>query len=420
MENFRELGIDESVIKVIKEQNFSEPTEIQQKSIPHILEGRDVLGCSATGSGKTLAFGSGIIQNCEKGRGVQSLVLVPTRELCEQVYKNLSNFSKYKNLSVTPVYGGVGIGPQIQAIPRTEIVVGTPGRILDHLDRKTINLSNVKILVIDEADQMFDMGFIQDVEKIIRYCPRNRQTLLFSATLNSDVSRLASKHMRNPVSVSAVQNVDPSKLAQCYYDVDDSTKFSLLVHLLKQEHEGVVMIFCNSRRAVDFVNKNLRANGIEATAIHGGFSQHKRNNAIEKFHAGKIFVLVCTDVAARGLDIKGVSHVYNYDIPKDSKQYIHRIGRTARAGEEGKAISILGQRDHDSFRRVLRENPVKIHREELPQFEKVVIRVEPKTQGFRGNRFGQKSGFRNQNRRGVQQRDWLGNPRRHHHGYERR
>ena len=426
MEQFRKLGINESILKVIAEEHFTEPSEIQTKSIPLILSGKDVIGGAATGSGKTLAFGSGVIAQCERGKGLQSLILTPTRELSEQVCKALIKFSRYKQLNILPVYGGVGIGPQIQYLPRADIVVGTPGRILDHLERRTIDLRAVKILVLDEADQMLDMGFIEDVEKIIRFCPRERQTLLFSATINRDVEHLARKHMKSPVSVSAIQYVDASKLSQKYYDVEDPMKFSLLAHLLKQEHEGVVMVFCNSRRTVDFVTKNLKYQNMEVLAIHGGLSQNKRNNALERFHDGRVFVLVCTDVAARGLDIKGVSHVYNYDIPKDSKQYTHRIGRTARAGETGKAVSLLGQRDHESFRRLLRESPSKITREEAPKFERVQVQMADRSQGPRrgpprfGNRGG--GGFRGSRNRGSSRpsSDWRGSQKRHHGGFDRR
>ena len=241
MEQFRKLGISESILKVIAEEHFTEPSEIQQKSIPLILSGKDVIGGAATGSGKTLAFGSGVIANCERGKGLQALILTPTRELSEQVSKSLAKFSRYKQLNILPVYGGVGIGPQIQYLPRADVVVGTPGRILDHLERRTIDLRAVKMLVLDEADQMLDMGFIEDVEKIIRVCPRERQTLLFSATINRDVEHLARKHMKSPVSVSAIQYVDESKLRQVYYDVEDPLKFSLIAHLLKQEDRKSVV-----------------------------------------------------------------------------------------------------------------------------------------------------------------------------------
>lgn len=373
-EQFRKLGIIEPILKTIKEQGFETPSEIQDKSIPLILDGRDVIAGSATGSGKTLVFGSGIIQHSERGKGIQSLVLTPTRELAQQIAEALMKFSKYKPLSIVVVYGGVSIGLQINQLRTADVVIGTPGRMLDHLQRRTIRLDRVKILVLDEADRMLDMGFIDDVEKIIRRCPVQRQTLLFSATIPEDIRRLADKYMNNPIKVSAESYVDPRKLKQVYYDIKENLKFSLLVHLLKNEKAGLVMVFCNSRRTVDFVSTNLKRVGIDAHAIHGGFSQGKRSRTMIRFHSKKSWVLVCTDVASRGLDIPGVSHIYNYDIPKESKQYIHRIGRTARAGEEGKAISLLSEKDHENFARVQRDYDVDIVKEQKPYVERVNVR----------------------------------------------
>ncbi|MDP6548052.1 MAG: DEAD/DEAH box helicase [Candidatus Woesearchaeota archaeon] len=377
MEDFRKLGISKPILRAIEEEKFDEPSEIQEKSIPLILAGKDVIAGSATGSGKTLAFGSRIIQNSEKGAGIQALVLTPTRELAEQVSKALKKFSKYHPIRVISIYGGVSINPQISGLRHADIVVGTPGRILDHMERRTIDFKKLKVLVLDEADRMFDMGFAEDVQKIISQCPVKRQTLLFSATIYDEIKHLAKKYMNHPVSISAESNVDPSKLAQMYYDVPNSLKFSLLVHLLKNEKSHLVMVFCNTRKYVDFVGKNLKLNGIDALAIHGGFSQDKRTRVMEQFHSKKVFVLVCTDVAARGLDIKGISHIYNYDIPKDAKEYIHRIGRTARAGKEGMAINLLSDRDHDNFSRVYNESETGIRKKKTPFLEKVrTVNVE--------------------------------------------
>ena len=388
---FKKLGINESILEIIKEEKFAEPSEIQKKGIPLVLAGKDIIAGSATGSGKTLVFGSVIIQNAEKVKKIQALILTPTRELAEQVTRALRKFSKKKPLEIIAVYGGVSINPQIEALSKADVVVGTPGRVLDHIQRKTIYLYNVKILVLDEADRMLDMGFIEDVEKIIRECPKQRQTLLFSATIPPDLADLADRYMKNPVEVSVQSYVDPQKLKQSYYDVPDNLKFALLVHLLKHEHSGLVMVFCNTQNNTDFVAKNLRYNGIEAIGIHGGLSQAKRNWTMEEFHSKKISVLVCTDVAARGLDIKGVSHIYNYDIPKESKQYVHRIGRTARAGKEGKAINILTKRDHDNFSRISRDYNFQITKEERPYIERVRIKTMDVHRSFREHR-----GFRSQ------------------------
>ncbi len=388
MDKFRKLGIIEPIIRVISEEQFEVATEIQEKAIPMVIQGKDIIAGSATGSGKTLVFAAGIIQNCQRGKGIQALILTPTRELAEQVSKALMKFSRYSQLNIIAIYGGVSIGPQMDALRRADVVIGTPGRLADHISRRTINLSSIKVLVLDEADRMFEMGFIDDVETIIRQCPVKRQTILCSATISQDVAELARRYMREPVKVSAETYVDPSKLHQFYYDVPENMKFSLLVHLLKHEHSVLIMVFCNSRKTTDFVAKNLYAAGIDAQAIHGGFAQGKRTRTMEMFNSAKAHILVCTDVASRGLDIKGISHVYNYDIPKDPKDYIHRIGRTARAGKEGKAISLLSSRDYENFSRVERNNNVQLVKEELPSIERVQIRWREQPRFSRGFRDG--------------------------------
>ena len=374
MENFKNLGISVRLLKTINDEKFDHPTEIQEKSIPLILAGEDVIAGSATGSGKTLAFACGILQTAKKGKGIQALVLTPTRELAEQVTNALRKFSKLIPLKIMSVYGGVGINEQIRGLKTADVVVGTPGRILDHIERKTINFNGVETLVLDEADRMLDMGFMDDVTKIINRCPQNRQTLLFSATISREIVKLGRKFMDEPIHVKVKSNIDASQLDQCVYRVKANMKLSLLLHLLKNEKSDLSMVFCNTKRYTDTVAKNLRSSGINAQAIHGGLTQKKRNNVMKRFHAGKSGVLVCTDVAARGLDIDGVSHVYNYDIPRESKQYIHRIGRTARAGKEGKAINILSDKDNDNYKNVLKFNDVEIRKEKLPAIEKIQIK----------------------------------------------
>jgi ATP-dependent RNA helicase DeaD len=388
---FEDFGLRSELLAAIKKLGFEIPTQIQEESIPQIVKGQDVIGESATGSGKTLAFGCGMAVKVMPGSGLQALVLTPTRELAEQVKESLAELSSYKKLRIISVYGGVSINPQIYDLTRADVVVATPGRLLDHLERRTINLSKVKLLVLDEADRMFDMGFMEDVEKIIRACPRQRQTLCFSATISSRVRDLASRYMYNPVQVSAEKMVDPSKLKQVYYDVTRNMKFSLLVHLLKKERAGLVMVFCNTRHYTDFVVKNLRRNGIDAIAIHGGLSQNKRTKTMDLFNDAKVGVLVCTDVAARGLHIENVSHVYNYDIPKDAKDYVHRIGRTARAGEEGIAVNLLADMDHDNFTRILSEyREFNIQKMERPQQIESITTVRPEHSGggFHGGQHG--------------------------------
>lgn len=384
---FKELGISEEILKVIQEDKFEKPSEIQAKSIPLVLQGKDVIGGSATGSGKTLVFAAGIIEKTQHGKGIQALILTPTRELAEQVSMALKHFSKYKPLKIVSIYGGLSINPQIEDLKRADIVVGTPGRILDHMERDTIILDSLKILVLDEADRMLDMGFIDDVVTIIKACPKNRQTMLFSATIYDEVVFIASKYMNNPVEIAAEARVDPKKLDQLYYDVPDDMKFSLLVHLLKKEKSDLVMVFCNTRRNTGFVVRNLSANGIPAVSVHGGYTQAKRNNIMEDFHAKKIKVLVCTDVAARGLDIEGISHVYNYEIPKDIKDYVHRIGRTARAGKGGKAIILLSSQDYENFNKIDDDDSLNVIKTELPHLEMITPSSFSRERGFQ-NRGG--------------------------------
>ena len=389
MNLFENFGLSQELLKSIKHMNITEPTEIQILSIPHIMKGKDVIGESATGSGKTLAFGCGAIDHTIPKKGLQSLILTPTREVAEQVKNVLRQLSYHKHLNVISVYGGVSINTQIQDLKRSEIVIATPGRLLDHLERGTIDLRRLNLLVLDEADRMLDMGFIDDVEKIIRACPKKRQTLFFSATVLR-VKDLANKHMNNKVIVSAQNMVDPEKLKQVYYNVKKNMKLSLLVHLLKKETSGLVMVFCNTRRNTDFVAKNLRANKIKATPIHGGLTQNKRNNTLKMFNNAKVNVLVCTDVAARGLHIDNVSHVYNYDIPKDSGEYVHRIGRTARAGAEGQVVNVLCEYDYDNFSRVMNEyRNFNIEEVKIPFLERVVAirNDEPRRHSMRKGQF---------------------------------
>ncbi len=374
MSTFKELGLSDKLLKSIEILGFSQPTRIQKDSIPLILSGKDIIGESETGSGKTLAFGCGIIEKCSREGGIQALVLTPTRELAEQVKDSMKELVHKPRLNVLAIYGGTSINAQIKHLTRANVVVATPGRLLDHLERGTINLSNVKILVMDEADRMFDMGFIDDVKKIIKRCPRERQTLFFSATISPDVKKLANRHMVEPETILAGNIVDPAKLKQTIIRVSKNQKFSLLTHFLKQEDEPLAMVFCNTRHLSDFVDKNLRFNGIKAAAIHGGLTQNARLKAIDRFHNHEVDVLVCTDVAARGLHIKNVSHVINYDLPPDPNDYIHRIGRTARAGESGQVINILTNFDKNLMKKIQWQNKAfKVENMEVNDFKEAKI-----------------------------------------------
>jgi ATP-dependent RNA helicase DeaD len=387
MEKFANLGLSKELTDVLRQFGFKEPSEIQEKVIPLALAGKDIIGGSATGSGKTLAFASAIIENLKPNKEVQALILTPTRELAEQVATSIRNFSKNKKLDVLAVYGGININFQIRKLSTVDVLVGTPGRILDHISRRTLRLNCIKFLVLDEVDRMLDMGFKRDVEKIINECPKKRQTMMFSATISQNIDYLSKKYTQKPIEISLKSYVDPSKLKQIYYDVPDNKKFSLLVHLLKQEESNFVLVFCNTRRNVDFVTDNLIRIGIKAKAIHGGLDQKKRLRVLDEFKRKGTGVLICTDIAARGLDIKDVSHVYNYDVHHDSKEYTHRIGRTARAGKEGKAITILASRDYENFGALTQSKEIKITSEKLPEIEIVRIKIDSE----RNNKFNKNS-----------------------------
>lgn len=370
--------------KAILDLGFSEFTEIQEKCIPIIQQGKDVIGLSFTGSGKTAAFGFPALEKVVQGKGIQLLVIVPTRELCNQVAKEFRKFTKYRRTYIVEVYGGVSINPQIEHLRHAEVVVGTPGRLLDTLSRGVFNTSNIKILVLDEADKMFEMGFIDDINKIVSRVPKNCQKLFFGATMPSGVMNIAKNYMNNPEKVRMQEYIDDSKIIQHYYDIDRNEKFSLLMHILKVNPKGLTIVFCGTRRAVDIVNKNLYKQNIKSQALHGGITQNRRKQVMDAFHDGKLDVLVASDVAARGLDIKNVDLIINYDLPKTSVDYVHRIGRTARAGNEGKVISLLSREDHDNFRKVLEDRSLLIEKIKTPQFERVeFIRPQYSDRPFR-------------------------------------
>ncbi|MDD5649552.1 MAG: DEAD/DEAH box helicase [Candidatus Nanoarchaeia archaeon] len=400
---FEELQLNSNIMKAIEKLGFTEPTPIQAKCIPEIKAGKDLVGQSFTGSGKTAAFGFPILEKIVPGNGIQALVLAPTRELANQVRETLIKFAFFMKLNITAVYGGVSMGPQVNDLRRADIVVATPGRLLDHIQRRTINLERVNFLVIDEADKMFEMGFIEDVEKIIRTTPTRRQTLLFSATMSQEVLKLVKNYLRNPSFIKEQIHVDKSLLKQVYYDIRQQEKFSLLVHLIKKNTSGLVIVFCGTRRQVDVIAKNLKMQQIDAMAVHGGLSQNRRDHAVDSLKRENIQVLVATDIAARGLDINNISNIYNYDSPKNAEEYTHRIGRTARAGKSGEAITLISERDHANFRSVLSDRNLHITKEALPEFERVhfIVKAEDHHQG----RFDhQRSNYDNNNRRSFRPR----------------
>jgi ATP-dependent RNA helicase DeaD len=354
---FSEIKMSPEVRRAIDGFGFTDLTYIQEKAILPAMSGRDVIGQAPTGSGKTLAFGIPIAERLEKGKGVQALVVCPTRELTLQDTGVLKDTCRYNGIKVVPVYGGTAIEPQIRGLKSCEVVVGTPGRLLDHLRRNTLRLNGVRILVLDEADRMVDMGFIDDIRKIIRATPEKRQTMLFSATITRPVHSLSQRFMRNTMVIKPEGKTDAPEIEQSYIEVKNSEKFQLLLALIVMENPDGAIIFTNTKVQADLVANNLLANNQNALALHGDLSQIKREAVMEEFRAGNLRFLVATDVASRGLDIPAVSHIFNYDIPDDPDDYIHRIGRTARAGRKGKAICLLSPSDHDNMRNLHQIHP---------------------------------------------------------------
>lgn len=353
---FEEININPLILKAIRDLKYEEMTFIQESVLPSALKGKDVIGQSPTGSGKTAAFSIPLIQKVEKGKGIQAMVLSPTRELVLQTTDMIKDMSRYKKVNVVTVYGGQPIKVQFAGLRNAEIVVGTPGRVLDHLRRETLDLSGIKILILDEADRMLDMGFIRDITAIIRRTPRNRQTMLFSATIPREIRRLAGRFMKSPEIFRSAGDMEKPQVRHTYIEVRKNEKFQMLLALLKREDPFSAIIFTNTQIMADVLSKNLYKNRINAWAIHGGLQQSRRERIMGRFRNGDFPILVATDVASRGLDITGVSHIFNYDIPPSADDYIHRIGRTARAGKTGRAICILSPDDHDNMRRIHAEH----------------------------------------------------------------
>ena len=365
MVSFAEIGLKEELVRAVSELGYEEPTLIQERAAPLILAGEDVIGVSNTGSGKTAAFALPLLQNIEGQYGLQVMVMAPTRELVVQIAEEFRKFGKHLGfLNVAEVYGGVAYEPQLHAMAEAHVLVATPGRLLDHLQKGNLELDTLFALVLDEADKMVDMGFVEDLEDILSYTPEDRQLLLFGATIAGEVERIRDTYMYEPKVAKAKAQVDGELLKQYYYNVRPHEKFSMLVHLLRKEHFERVIIFCSARSTVEIVSHNLERQGFENVLIHGKLAQSTRLKMLERFNKGEVKILVASAVAARGLDIKEVTHVFNYDVSKDPQEYVHRIGRTARAGEEGKAVTLLAPMDHDAFSNVFRNYD--IHPVELP------------------------------------------------------
>jgi ATP-dependent RNA helicase DeaD len=345
IQNFRDLPLSSQVMKGIEELGFRDLFPIQAQAIIPLLEGKDVIGQAQTGTGKTAAFGVPMVERLNpEVRRVQGLVLEPTRELAVQVAEHIRRFGKYASFKVLPVYGGESIRNQTHILENgVHIVVGTPGRIIDHLERGTLNLSSVKVVVLDEADRMLDMGFIEDVEYILSKVPTNRQTSLFSATIDQSVMNLCNRYMKNPEKILVSKDeIALTQMNQYYILVNPANKLEALCNILDENHIERAIIFCKTRTDTSMLADTLRARGYDAKPLHAGFTQSQRDFVVNSFRIGKLKLLVATDVAARGLDIQGITHIINYDVPLDALVYFHRIGRTARMGREGTAITLVG------------------------------------------------------------------------------
>ncbi|MDA8345746.1 MAG: DEAD/DEAH box helicase [Thermaerobacter sp.] len=368
---FAALGLSSRVLKAIEEMGFEEPSPIQERTIPAALQGRDVIGRAQTGTGKTAAFGIPIVERLDRTIGVQALVITPTRELALQVSEEIARIGKFRGVKTLPVYGGQPYERQIRALRMgVPIVIGTPGRLLDHLGRGTLDLSKIRTLVLDEADEMLDMGFIDDIEKIFASAPQERQTMLFSATFPSEIERLSRRYLRDPARIAiAPEQVTVPQTEQAFYEVRGHDRIEALSRVLDMESVERGIIFCRTKKEVDELSEALRARGYMAAGIHGDLTQRERERVLGRFRQGEIELLVATDVAARGLDIEHVSHVINFEIPQDAEAYVHRIGRTGRAGRSGVAITLIEPKEFRQLRDLERGIGQRIQRRELPSLE---------------------------------------------------
>jgi ATP-dependent RNA helicase DeaD len=349
---FSELNLKPEILEALQKLKYDSPTEVQEKAIPLLLQGKDLVVRSKTGSGKTFAFLLPILQNLTPENKLQVLILSPTRELAQQTDKEAHKLMA--DIKTVLLYGGVSITPQMEKLDRgAQIAVATPGRVLDHLARRSVDFSSIKFVVLDEADRMLDMGFIDDVEKILRATPKDRQTMLFSATMPDQVVNISQRYMREPETLMLQQDeITVKKIRQRVFGIDRKLKLDLLMKILKEKEVRKTMVFCNTKDWTERMGDILWKKRFKATSIHSGLSQNKRNQVIQEFNNGRYNILVATDVAARGLHIEGVTHVINYDIPRNPKDYVHRIGRTGRAGKEGDAITFLTQIDEHLLRAV--------------------------------------------------------------------
>jgi ATP-dependent RNA helicase RhlE len=370
--NFESFNLDTKINAGVKTLGFTVPTPIQQQAIPAILEGNDVMGLAQTGTGKTAAFALPILQRLLSGprKRVRSLIIAPTRELTEQTHNAVKRLGCKTGLRGMSIYGGVSIRPQISTLQQgVDIVSACPGRLLDHINRGTIDVSNVEVLVLDEADQMFDMGFLPDIRKIIKRLPAERQTLLFSATMPNDIRRLANDVLQNPVKVQIGHTAPVETVAHTFYSVTTRKKSELLHTILNTTATGSVLVFTRTKFRSKRVTQQLEKSGFNATALHGNLSQNKRQQALDGFRKGRYKIMVATDVAARGIDVRAVSHVINYDMPDTVDAYTHRIGRTGRACETGDAFTFVTGEDNDQLRSIQQVLGTNLKHSRLEGFE---------------------------------------------------
>lgn len=372
--NFDELNISDDIKRAIDEMGFKKLTPIQESAIPEALKGNDLIGQAQTGSGKTLAFAVPILEKIFiPDRSPQAIVLCPTRELCMQVASEIEKTgSKIKKLKVLAVYGGQPIGKQTRVLKKgVHVVVGTPGRVIDHIERGNLELIGIESVVLDEADEMLEMGFREDIETILAKTPHQRQTLLFSATIPQEIQNIAQKYQKNPKSIRISdkrQNIP--KITQYAFKCDIKDKFNGLTRLLEAYDVRLALVFCNTKKSVNFVKKHLK-DDFKVDSIHGDMTQQARDKVMNKFRNGNINILVATDVAARGLDIDNVDVIINYDVPQNIDDYIHRIGRTARAGKKGFAFTLVSKDEITRFNNIRKANNVKIIEKEFPTLEEI-------------------------------------------------
>lgn len=367
MENvlFKDLNLSDEVQKAIADMGFEEATPIQSQTIPQILKGIDLIGQAQTGTGKTCAFGIPAIEMLDiSSEGIQVLILSPTRELAIQISEELREVSKYKEgVRILPIYGGQPIDRQIAALKkRPQIIIGTPGRIMDHMRRRTLKLTDLKIIILDEADEMLNMGFREDIDTILEKVPKEKQTILFSATMPKEILDLSSKYLNKPLHIKAAhKQMTVPGIEQFYLEVSQSSKLEILSRLIDANDIGLSLVFCNTKRQVDELTSSLQSRGYSTEALHGDMKQDQRNRVMSKFKKGLIDILIATDVAARGIDVDNVEAVFNYDLPSDEEYYVHRIGRTGRAGKTGKSYTFVVGREIHKLKEIQRYTKSTIH-----------------------------------------------------------